>query len=63
MVSGWNRGAKSMESETDSIDLATVSHWFLSRVSIKSAWEIVCVCKIVRVKSSTIGNFILLLYH
>ena len=33
MVSGWNRGAKSMESETDSIDLATVSHWFSGHVS------------------------------
>ena len=40
MVSGWNRGAKSMERKTDSIDLATVSHWFPSRVSIKSAWKL-----------------------
>lgn len=40
MVSGWNRVAKSMERKTDSIDLATVSHWFPSRVSIKSAWKL-----------------------
>ncbi len=33
MVSGWNRGAKSMERKTDSIDLATVSHWFSGHVS------------------------------
>gem|GEM_PF-6222597 len=62
-VSGWNRGAKSMESETDSIDLASVSHWFSGRVSIKSAWGIICVGKIIPAESSTIGNFILLLYH
>lgn len=33
MVSGWNRGAKSMERKTDSIDLASVSHWFSGHVS------------------------------